>query len=71
MLTQRSANLYRQEGQLEIPPENFQLPCNGELSPENPWIIMASLIPWSEFEAEYALNFSAERGAPARSLRMA
>ena len=63
--------MYRKEGQLKIPPENFQLSLHGQLSPENRWIIMASLIPWYEFEGEYALNFSAERGAPALSLRMA
>jgi hypothetical protein len=32
---------------------------------------MAELIPWSEFEAEYAENFPTEMGAPAKSFRMA
>ena len=32
---------------------------------------MAELIPWSEFEAEYAKNFPTEMGAPAKSWRMA
>ena len=32
---------------------------------------MAELIPWSEFEAEYAKNFSTEMGTPAKSFRMA
>ena len=32
---------------------------------------MASLIPWSEFEEEYGNLFSAERGAPALSFRIA
>ena len=32
---------------------------------------MASLIPWSEFEEEYASFFSEEMGAPAKSFRMA
>ncbi|NER06841.1 MAG: transposase [Okeania sp. SIO3C4] len=35
------------------------------------FVVMASLIPWSEFEDEYALLFSAERGAPALNFRMA
>jgi hypothetical protein len=30
---------------------------------------MANLIPWSEFEEEYAQNFSEEMGAPAKSFR--
>jgi len=31
---------------------------------------MAKLIPWSEFEVEYALNFATSMGAPAKSFRM-
>jgi hypothetical protein len=63
--------MYQKVGQPEIPPENFELPFNGQLSSENRWVIMASLIPWSEFESEYANLFSAERGAPALSFRIA
>ena len=32
---------------------------------------MAQVIPWSEFESEYAQNFPTEMGAPAKSFRMA
>ena len=32
---------------------------------------MTQVIPWSEFEAEYAKNFPTEMGAPAKSFRMA
>ena len=32
---------------------------------------MAELIPWSEFESEYAENFPTVMGAPAKSFRMA
>ena len=32
---------------------------------------MANLMPWSEFVAEYAQNFSEEIGAPAKSFRRA
>jgi hypothetical protein len=32
---------------------------------------MAQLIPWSEFESEYAENFPTVMGAPAKSFRMA
>ena len=32
---------------------------------------MAEIIPWSEFESEYAQNFPTEKGAPAKSFRMA
>ena len=32
---------------------------------------MVELIPWSEFEAEYAENLPTEMGAPVKSFRMA
>ena len=51
--------------------QKFQLPSNYQLSPDNRWRIMASLIPWSEFEDKYANLFSAERGAAALSFRIA
>ena len=51
--------------------KKFQLPSNYQLSTDNRWIIMASLIPWSEFEKENGNLFSAERGAPALSFRIA
>jgi hypothetical protein len=35
------------------------------------WVKMAQLIPWSEFEEDYAENFPTEMGAPAKSFRMA
>ena len=53
------------------PPENFELSFEGKLSQDNRWVIMANLIPWSEFEAEYASLFSEEMGAPAKTFRIA
>lgn len=53
-------------------PENFTVPFEEKLAPDNRWVSMSKLIPWSEFEAEYALHFSAEGiGAPAKPFRMA
>lgn len=51
--------------------EKFELPFEGKLSQDNRWVIMASLVPWEEFEEEYAQNFSAEMGAPALPFRVA
>jgi hypothetical protein len=34
--------------------EEFVIPFEGKLNEENRWVIMAKLIPWSEFEEEYA-----------------
>lgn len=49
--------------------ENFEL--EGRLDENNRWVIMAKLIPWSEFESEYASLFSEEMGRSAKNFRMA
>lgn len=63
--------MYRKSEQPELTPEKFELPIGTKLSGENRWVIMAELIPWEEFEEEYARNFSTEMGAPALSFRIA
>ncbi len=63
--------MYRKSKQSDLTPEKFELPFEGKLSPENRWVIMAELIPWSEFEDEYAENFSEKMGAVAKPFRMA
>lgn len=63
--------MYRKNDQPEKAPENFELPFEGKLAASNRWVIMAEIVPWSEFEAEYAANFCAEMGAPAKTFRMA
>jgi len=63
--------MYRKTNESSIAPENFELPFEGKLSADNRWIIMAELIPWEEFEEEYAQNFHEEMGAPAKPFRMA
>jgi IS5 family transposase len=63
--------MYRKQEQPPIPPENFELTNECKLSQDNRWVMMASLIPWSEFEEEYASKFNEEMGAPAKSFRMA
>ena len=52
-------------------PESFEFPHGGKLASDNRWVMMAQLIPWSEFEAEYAQNFATFMGPPAKSFRMA
>jgi len=56
-------------GQLGFP--NFLLPFEGQLDPQNPWLVLSRLIPWEEFEGHYASRFSSSQGAPAKSFRMA
>ncbi|UKP00957.1 IS5 family transposase [Nostoc sp. UHCC 0870] len=63
--------MYRKAQKQETAAEDFELPFGGKLASDNRWLIMANMIPWSEFEAEYAAIFSAEMGAPAKTFRMA
>ncbi len=63
--------MYRKAELAPRPPSEFELPFGGKLSADNRWVKMVELIPWNEFEPEYAKNFPTEKGAPAKSFRMA
>ena len=43
----------------------------GGIAKENDWVKLAKLIPWHEFEEEYAVQFSSKTGQPACDVRMA
>jgi hypothetical protein len=45
---------YRKTQSHPLDPESLELPFEGKLSADNRWVIMANLIPWPEFEGEYA-----------------
>jgi len=57
--------MYRKVESTPSSPEDFEFPLLEKLSHDNRWVVMASLVPWSEFEEEYALNFAEDMGAPA------
>jgi hypothetical protein len=61
--------MYRKEQYTEKTLENFKNLFEGKLDEENRWIKMSKMIPWEEFEGEYAKNFKEEKGAPAKSFR--
>ena len=63
--------MYRKTNEFQDKAENFEMPFGGKLSQENRWVKLAELIPWQDFEAEYADNFSQNMGAPAKPFRMA
>jgi len=63
--------MYRHsQNQLEF--ENFELPFSGKLRADNRWVKLAGLIPWGEFEINYARTLkSSGFGPPAKSVRVA
>jgi transposase, IS5 family len=63
--------MYRRSSPGQLSFENFYLPFGGKLSAENRWVKLTELIPWEEFEEEYAKQFSKGMGAPAKTFRMA
>lgn len=63
--------MYRKQKQQDTTPEDFELSLEGKIAPDNRWVILAKIIPWSQFEAEYAAIFSEGKGAPAKTFRMA
>lgn len=63
--------MYRRSNPDQLAFEDFYLPFGGKLSAENRWVKLAALLPWAEFEAQYAEQFSQQQGAPAKSFRLA
>jgi len=63
--------MYRTTNTSQEKAEDFELTFGGGLFSENRWVKLAKLIPWSEFETEYANQFSPKMGAPAKPFRMA
>jgi hypothetical protein len=64
--------MYRAENRKQHKLEDFYLPFGGHLDEENRWVVLSKKIPWVELESNYAETLSgSERGAPAKSLRMA
>ena len=63
--------MYRSPHPEQLSFKDFYLPFGGKLSGNNRWVKLAELVPWSEFETEYAEQFSAKQGAPAKSFRIA
>lgn len=63
--------MYPKNQPSSISAENFILPNQIPLDENNRWVIIASLIPWTEFEGEYADIFNEKLGAPAKPFRMA
>jgi hypothetical protein len=64
--------MYRKETKNQLSFEDFYLPFGGRLNGDNRWIKLSQIVPWDDFEDEYAQQFSANgMGAPAKQFRMA
>jgi hypothetical protein len=63
--------MYRRSSPGQLSFESFYLPFGGKLSGENRWVKLAELIPWEDFEEQYAEQLNQGMGAPAKSFRMA
>ena len=53
------------------PSESFEFRFGRCLAEDNRCVKMAKIIPWLEFEQEYALCFASEMGLRAKTFRMA
>ena len=51
--------------------EDFQIRDGFHLDENNRWVILSKLIPWPEFEEQYASFFDEKIGAPAKPFRLA
>lgn len=60
--------MYRKEKQAELSKATFALPSEWRLCENNRWVVMAGLIPWSEFEEKYAKIFSAIFGSASQAV---
>ncbi|UXE59464.1 MAG: hypothetical protein KA717_27150 [Woronichinia naegeliana WA131] len=56
--------MYRKQQYSIETPENLKNLFGGQLDEENRWIEMSKMIPWEEYEEEYAKNFTEKKGAP-------
>jgi len=64
--------MYRNKVKNQLVFEDFYLPFGGHLNGTNRWIQLAKLVPWDEFEEQYAELFAQSgQGAPAKPFRMA
>ena len=59
--------MYRSKDARQYELENFYLPFGGHLDSKNRWVQLSQLIPWEEFEQQYAEHFvDYQMGAPAK-----
>src|SRR5699024_10928623 len=64
--------MYKMTDNQLLMPDDFFLPFGGKLNKENRWVKLAALIPWWQFEEDYAETMiPSSRGQRAFSVRIA
>ncbi|UXE59434.1 MAG: hypothetical protein KA717_26930 [Woronichinia naegeliana WA131] len=58
MQPKEKKQIYRKQQNSIETPENLKNLFGGQLDEENRWIEMSKMIPWEEYEEEYAKNFT-------------
>lgn len=70
--TSEMNSMYKYTANQMILPDDFFLPFGGKLKKNNRWVKLAWIIPWGEFEEEYACNFKSKiKGEEAYNVRIA
>lgn len=64
--------MYEHNADQLIMPDDFFLPFGGQLNPNNRWVVLANLVPWSKAEDEYIKSLGdVTQGSKAFSVRLA
>lgn len=63
--------MYIRTNQIHCSVSDFKIQEDFHLDENNRWVIMSEIIPWLEYEEEYASIFEEKIGAPAKSFRVA
>lgn len=63
--------MYRKPDTRQLSFKDFILPFGGHLDGDNRWVQLSQIIPWQQFETQYADLFPSLTGNPARPFRMA
>jgi len=63
--------MYIRTNQIHYSVSDFKIQEDFHLDENNRWVVMSEIIPWLEYEEEYASIFEEKIGAPAKSFRVA
>lgn len=66
-----TVTMYRYTEPVHNTSSDFQFPQGFQLDQNNRWVILRDLIPWNQFEEQYAQLFDEKKGSPAKSFQIA